>query len=165
MKRSPVFLVLLLGLTLVVGCSQTSKSETVNQQAAAVSGQENSTANDAVDIVSYQGNRKLKVSEDEELYRMTALMEYCGSTGINIKEIHNGEVKGTIFSRQGVPSYRQAEVAFTGKIEGGKLKASYKDDAWMYSGSIELAFSNGQIEAVITRDKSNDTPRNTLAWK
>jgi len=107
---------------------------------------------------SFVGDWSLKVSEDEELYRMTGLAVYYGATGIGIKEIKNNHVKGTVYSVSGAPGYRQANVDFEGDIADGKLKASYQDEGWLYSGDIELAFETDAITANITREKSDDTP-------
>ncbi|MDD3174494.1 MAG: copper amine oxidase N-terminal domain-containing protein [Herbinix sp.] len=112
----------------------------------------------SINYESYKGDWNLKVAGDEEIYLFTCLEVYFGVTGINIAEINNNSVKGSIYSILGAPGYRQAEVAFEGKIENGKLLASYKDDAWLYSGNIELSFENEKLVANITRDKVDTTP-------
>lgn len=109
------------------------------------------------DYQSYQGNWKLKVGQGEQLYLLTALEDYFGSTGINFDEIDDTFAKGSIYSIQGAPSYRQAIVDFDGKIEDGKLTASYTDEAWEYSGNIEITFEKDQIMADITRDAQEAT--------
>ena len=111
----------------------------------------------AINYDNYKGDWNLKVADDEKIYLFTCLESYFGVTGVNIAEINNNSVKGSIYSIQGAPSHRQAVVPFEGKIENGKLLASYKDDAWLYSGKIELSFENEKLTANITRDKADIT--------
>lgn len=150
MKKLALFFVLLLVITFVVGCNNTEQSTAENQQA-------NEVIKESSNFEKYKGNWKLKVEVNKELYLITSLEEYFGSTGINIIEINNGEVIGNVYSVQGAPSYRQAVADFAGKIENGKLKASYEDKGWEYTGNIELNFDNEMIAANITRDKM-DSP-------
>jgi len=158
-KRLALFLVIVLTIALSVGCNKTAVSDVKNQSEDEVVNQVNTeTKIETADFEKYKGIWKLKVAGDEEIYLMTSLEEYFGSTGIDIAEINNGEVKGSIYSVGGAPSYRQAEVAFAGKIEDGKLKASYKDEGWEYTGNIELNFGNGMIVADITRNKVETYP-------
>lgn len=107
--------------------------------------------------IDYKGEYKLKVEGYEDLYLITSLEIYYGYTGITIEAIDNNLVKGTISSIQGAPSYRQAIVEFEGEIIDDKLVASYADDAWEYSGDIELIFENNMILAKITRNEQ-DSP-------
>lgn len=188
MRKLIVFLGLLLAVTFFAGCSNNNapKGDIANQPANVAAGQEktaaatdqgktavvtdqekttaaagqgkNTVPKDTEDFTKYKGTWKLKVAENEELYLMTSLEEIFGSTGINIAEINNGVAKGSIYSIQGAPSYRQAEVAFTGKIEGGKLKAAYKDEGWLYTGNLELTFDKDMIIADIKRDKVEPAP-------
>ncbi|KUO58611.1 MAG: hypothetical protein APF84_15675 [Gracilibacter sp. BRH_c7a] len=164
MKKIALFLIILLIIAFIVGCNNTEKSAPVSQQADSVTSErepetesteiENTDAEkEQADFEKYKGDWKLKVEGNEDLYRITSLEEYFGSTGISITEINNGEVKGRIYSIQGAPSYRQAEVSFSGKIEDGKLKAVYEDEAWEYSGNIELTFGEDMIAAKITRNE------------
>jgi len=110
-----------------------------------------------IDYAGYLGDWSLQTTEDAELYRMTGLMTYYGSTGISIDEVNGSHVKGTAYSVSGAPSYREAHVAFEGDIKDGVLTASYKDEGWSYSGSLELTFAQDALKADITRDKAGET--------
>lgn len=156
---------LLLSFTLLVaGCNDTASMvgiTTVTNPASTTPGQEDqndhgadSNEEDSTDYSKYRGDWKVKVDRDEDLYRMTALIEYYGSTGIHIAEVNQNEVQGSIHSVKGAPSYRQAEVAFSGVIGEGILRTAYEDIAWEYTGTMELRFEEDQIVARITRDKS-----------
>lgn len=109
---------------------------------------------ETVDYSKFQGVWELKTVVDEELYSLTAMMEYLGSTGIHISEINGNKVQGNIYSIQGPPSYRQATVSFSGVIEDGKLTTTYEDTGWEYTGTMELEFREEGILAKITRDES-----------
>jgi hypothetical protein len=174
MRRFSLLVVLALCLPLISGCQGKTAGNTDAAQAgintAAVTttqpGNENSVNkgdNDksnalAADNKSYLGDWSLKVSADEELYLMTGLAKYFGATGIYINEINKNHMKGSIYSVSGAPSFRQANVDFEGDVAEGKMTASYKDDGWLYSGTVELRFKDNAIDANITRDKSDATP-------
>ncbi|MGI6554257.1 MAG: hypothetical protein ACOX2P_02430 [Bacillota bacterium] len=149
MKKLIAVLALLIAITLVVGCSSNSNGE--NQQNLEKNGA-------GEDYAMYIGDWRLKVQGDEELYLLTFLEEYLGATGIKITEINEAEVKGSIFSVQGAPGHRQAEVSFSGKLENGKMIAAYEDEAWKYTGKVELTFENNTIAAAITRDEVEPAP-------
>ena len=59
---------------------------------------------------------------------------------------------------QGAPGHRKAEVSFSGKLENGKMIAAYQDEAWGYTGKIELTFEKDRIAAAITRDEVDPAP-------
>lgn len=150
-KNSLVLVALVLLISLVLAsCSKTEQS-TANEKTP-------DSEKEIVNYGDYKGNWKLKVSEDEELYLMTSLEEYFGATAIDITEINNDSAKGSIYSVSGAPSYRVAVVDFEGKIEDGKLTASYEDEGWEYSGNIVLTFGNGKIKANIIREEVEKTP-------
>ncbi len=109
---------------------------------------------DTVGYSIFKGVWKLKTAMDEELYSLTAMMEYLGSTGIQITEVNGNKIQGNIYSVQGPPSYRQATVSFSGVIEDGKLTTTYEDTGWEYTGTMELEFHEEGILAKITRDES-----------
>jgi hypothetical protein len=171
MKRLALILTILITINLVVGCNNTNlqvdkelenkestdKEDTKSESMVTDKGTTGSEM-DSADFAKYKGDWKIVVSVNEELYLMTSLEEYFGTTGINIIEISNGVIKGSIYSVQGAPSYRQAEIAFAGTIENGKLKAAYEDEAWEYTGNIELTFDQEKILANITRDEAKNTP-------
>ncbi len=162
-KSSYIFITIMILVSLVFGgCSQLDQSQESEKTAKTAVPAATTEASDENDnnqnYEDYKGNWKLKVAEDEELYLITSLENYFGATGINITGINNGSAKGSIYSIQGAPSYRQAEVSFEGKIEDGKLTASYEDEGWEYTGNIELTFENGKIEANIIRDEVETTP-------
>ncbi|MPM84252.1 hypothetical protein SDC9_131323 [bioreactor metagenome] len=162
MRKKSLFTACALCLLLAVGCSanapqsqtSTDTSSLTQESKEAVPEQSSTTE---TNYESFLGDWSLKVSIDEELYLITELDTYYGSTGISIKEIKNNQVKGTIYSIPGAPSYRESNVDFEGDIVDGKLTASYKDEGWLYSGSINLTFGTNEITANITRDKSDET--------
>ncbi|PKM90922.1 MAG: hypothetical protein CVU87_00475 [Firmicutes bacterium HGW-Firmicutes-12] len=159
MKRLALILAILLILTLVVGCNNTnSQVDNELENKESTDKEKAGSEMDPVDFAKYKGDWKIVVAVNEGLYLMTALEEYFGTTGINIVENNNGVIKGSIYSVQGAPSYRQAEVAFTGNIEDGKLRASYEDEGWEYTGNIELTFVQEKIQAKISRDEVDITP-------
>ncbi len=152
MKRFTLFLILLVSIALIAGCGNTSIDAKADPTRAPT------VDNGTVDLSTYKGDWKLKVTEDEELYLITALEVYLGSTGINIKEIKNNSVKGSIFSITGAPSHRQAVVDFEGKINDNKMIATYEDKAWLYNGDMELTFEDGKVLTHITRNKTDSSP-------
>lgn len=148
MKKIVLVFVLVLTMTLIAGCSSTGDG-----------GNTTGKNTEMTDLAKYNGDWKLRVTgDDEELYLISSLEEYLGSAGIHIQEIDGDEVAGTIFSIQGAPSHRRAEVRFSGQIENGKLRTSYEDEAWGYTGDIELVFKDEMITAAITRDKVEPAP-------
>ena len=171
-KRLFGALLLLAFALLAVGCNDTANMigiTTVTNPASTTPGQEDQNGQgassknsaqaafneeDSNDYSKYRGDWKIKVDRDEELYRMTTLIEYYGSTGIHIAEVNQNEIQGSIHCVKGAPSYRQAEVSFSGVIEEGILRTAYEDIAWEYSGAMELRFEEDRIVAKITRDES-----------
>ncbi|WP_019850933.1 hypothetical protein [Desulfitobacterium sp. PCE1] len=168
MKRLLLMLLLLSFAHLAGGCNDTIDTTEI-EPASTASGQEDqygqgansgnpdqahpdSDGEDTAAYARYRGDWKIKVNRDEDLYRMTALIEYYGSTGIHIAEVNQQEIQGSIHSVKGAPSYRQAEVAFSGVIEEGVLCTAYEDLAWGYAGTMELKFEGDHIVAKITRD-------------
>lgn len=137
MKKFTVFVALVLCISILSGCD--SKKDTVNYE-------------------NYIGDWKLRVAENQELYQITSLEVYYGNTGVSISQITDNLVKGTIYSVQGAPSYRQAIVDFEGEIIDNQLQAAYEDEGWLYSGNIELTFEEDSIVAEITRDKVENVP-------
>jgi hypothetical protein len=138
------------------GESKSKLQKTASTEAASESNLEK--PENPASISAYEGVWKLRVSEDEKLYLLTSLEDYFGRTAIEIESVRNNVMKGTITSIQGAPSYRQASVDFKGEVKNGKLIATYKDDNWLYSGRIELSFKQDEIAAIITRDKTKETP-------
>ncbi len=151
MKRIIFLMVLVLSIGLIFGCKNSTESNSEGQESNAVS-------KETVNYDGYKGDWKLKVAENEELYLFSSLEVYFGSTGVHISDIINQYIKGTIYSVQGAPGYRQANVAFEGEAQDGKLVTSYEDEAWLYTGNIEMIFSNQQIIANITRDEMETAP-------
>lgn len=172
MKKFLLVLLLLSLTSLLTGCNDTVKNpetkpvstapslEDKNSQVANTENTNHIPDNeqDSVDYSKVQGVWKLKVGRDEELYRMTTMIEYYGSTGIHIAKVNQNEVQGSIHSVQGPPSYRQAEVAFSGVIEESILRTTYEDIAWEYSGTMELRFEKDRIVAKIDRDRTDTSP-------
>lgn len=165
MKKILSILLSLLLVTLLTGCNndeKTPETESVNSGSAiedrgALEQEDNKepqVEEERGDYSKFQGVWKLKTAMDKELYSLTAMMEYLGSTGIQITEINGNEVQGNIYSIQGPPSYRQATVSFSGVIEDGKLTTTYEDTGWEYTGTMELEFREEGILAKITRDES-----------
>ena len=152
MKRLMLLFALFLSIGFMTGCKDSTQASLVTPEQNAIS------ETKAINYDNYKGDWNLKVADDEEIHLFTCLETYFGVTGVNIAEINNNFVKGSISSIQGAPGHRQAVVAFEGKIENGKLLASYKDDAWLYSGNIELSFENEKLAANITRNKADTTP-------
>jgi len=114
-----------------------------------------------LDYSSFIGDWKLQVEGDADLYRMTAMIDFFGTTGIEIEDIKDNLVTGQIYSVQGAPSYRLAMVDFTGEIVDGVLKTNYEDINWEYTGEMTLTFvfdlESPSIGAILTRDESETT--------
>lgn len=152
MKRVVLLVVLVLSISFIAGCSDVVENNPDNQEKNTISEEK------TVNYEDYKGNWKLKVAEDEELYLLTSLEAYFGATGVNITEINDNFIKGSIYSIQGAPSYRQAEVTFEGEIQDGKLIAPYEDEGWLYTGNIEITFEDEKLALNITRDEVETTP-------
>lgn len=162
MKRIYVLLLLVVCFVFLTGCTLYKKKDVSKKEDEtsdeAISKEYTVSETDSDDYEKYKGIWKLKVSEDEMLYRMTALEIYFGATGISIDEINNDLFKGSIYSVQGAPSYRQANVSLEGEVKEDQLMATYEDDAWLYSGNIEITLKDDLIKANINRDPVETPP-------
>ena len=160
MKKLSFLVILALCFSLIVGCTSTaSTTSTAQTSATPVATVKMATATiNTSKYASYLGDWSLKIDTDQDVYLLTDLETYFGSTGITIDEIKDNHVKGTVYSISGAPSNRIASVDFEGDIVNGKLTASYTDDSWDYSGKIELTFGTDKITANITRADSKTTP-------
>lgn len=152
-KRYVPVLPVLVCLCLLAGCGS-NQAVTPSADTAATA------ANSAADVSgdeTYLGDWCLAVSQDGDLYRLTALYPYFGSTQISLDEMDGGHVKGSITSVSGAPGNREANIDFEGDLVDGMLTASYEDTGWSYSGELELTFGTDGITAKITRDPSDST--------
>jgi hypothetical protein len=160
MKNLSFFVALLLCFTFITGCKDKSENIAIVQEEKNISEDQAASTSEEETLTydEYKGYWKLKVVENEKLYLLSALNIYYGETSIDILEINDTLVKGTIFSIGGAPSYRQAIVDFEGTIEDGKLITSYEDLGWEYSGTLEIALENKQLVVNIIRDESETSP-------
>lgn len=161
MRKISFLITIVLCFCLIAGCSLNSK-QTMDTTS---SGQSENVALDieSPNFESYKGDWLLKASEDEELFLITELLPYHGSTNICIEEIESDHAKGSITSISAAsssPLQHIAHTSFEGDIVDGTLKASYKDDGWLSSGDIELIFGTDEIKANITRDE----PISDMMW-
>lgn len=153
MKKFRLLMIFTLCITFIIGCQKTEINTLNNTKKETLEVKEK-----AVNYKDYEGDWKLKFNKAETLYLITTLEVYYGITGITIEKIEDNQVSGKIYSVTGAPSYRQAQVNFEGEIKEGKLIAEYEDDAWCYTGNIELKFENNQVLANITRNSVKNTP-------
>ncbi len=164
--KKHTWVLMMIMLTVSVGlmaCSPTDQQTDSNaasaQEAEGTRASEGTPeAPSGVNYEAYKGEWKLHVPDDSELYLITALENYFGATGISITHIDHDSAAGSMYSIQGAPSYRQAEVIFEGTIEDGKISASYEDEGWEYTGIMELTLENHMIVANIMRDEVEMVP-------
>lgn len=100
----------------------------------------------------YSGSWILDV---DTLYAMTAMEVYYGTTRIDLDVLSDGTVNGVFYAVSSAPSYRQAEVLFTGTFENGILEADYEDEGWLYGGHLTIKTpedgSDASLQVTITR--------------
>ncbi|NCC67809.1 MAG: hypothetical protein EOM14_06385 [Clostridia bacterium] len=146
-------------LSLIAGCGdKTEISGAASDSSAALVQTQTPEVSETIDFENYVGCWISVKAEDEELYRIDEFLPYHGTTDLSIDEIKDGHVKGSIFAASeavNASDYHMTEVSFEGDITDGKLSASYEDDGWNTSGSIELTFGEDMIDATITRDEQD----------
>jgi hypothetical protein len=159
MKKLFLLFSLMLCFVFITGCKDKTETTAVVQEEQSITDNQTASTSEKETLTydDYKGYWKLKVAENENLCLLTALDIYYGETSIDILEINDNLVKGTIYSISGAPSYRQAIVDFEGTIEDGKLITSYEDLGWEYSGTLEITFANKQLVVNIIRDESENS--------
>lgn len=152
MKKISLLFILMVCF-IVVGCKdkQITNKDITNNEVI----KKESIVNEEVEenlLEKYVGDWKLK---KEPLYMVTALDDYFGVTGINIKSVEKDKVKLSVYAISSKPSYRKAEVNIEGIVKDNEIVSEYEDSSWGDKGIIKIQFLEDEIKAEIVKDRKD----------
>ncbi|MCT4619813.1 MAG: hypothetical protein N4A62_10550 [Marinisporobacter sp.] len=108
--------------------------------------------NAQIDYSKYLGSWMV---EDEDTKLVSSLVGIFGGTTLEIEEIKDGKIKGALYTIQGSPSNRTADISFEASIEDKVFETDFID-TWENEGNAKFILKDEEIVAQIEMTKPSE---------